>query len=253
VFYLARPKARQIFSIGYLAAPLLLGCTKSVASEKDAAGTSAPLAPASVTASSTPSTPAPQPGKVLDIEAFEQEHDFWCWAASLQTITAAISHNKGIRQCAQADDKGKNGPAGSPSCCGPSMPASCDDRDWPDFPHYGYRVTKTDRCWLSWAQLTDQINQQKPFAFTIRVLGSANELLSVHMYVASGYQVLEDGSRQVLAIDSIAPVSTMWFDFDTYYKESNGWQHSDDFYDVAVDQTATNPPASGNAPPCPAD
>jgi len=253
--------------VGVLLAPLLVGCPNSRASQGTTVATSAPVSSTSTPVSSTPPSgsstpaepPAPLPGKVLSIEAFQQEHDNWCWAASLQTITASIGGGTGIKQCRQADDKGKNGGGTAPSCCSPGMPASCDGRDWPDFPRYGYRVTKTNNCWLSWAQLTDQIDHGKPFAFTIRVLDSTGRLQTVHMYVALGYQVLEDGSRNVYVADSTKladpslPASKMWFDYDLYYKESNGWQHSDDFYEIAADTAAVNPPAAGNSPPCPND
>ncbi len=146
-----------------------------------------------------------------------------------------------IRQCEQARAAFGNptgttasSPKGIPNnCCdddGVLVPGSDCDRQWyPQFDKWGFDAVLRNEDPLSWDELTNEINEGRPFLFSWAETPPVN-----HMMVAIGYH--EDlGDQMVFYIDPLKdPVTdSSMARFDQYNGTSNEdgeYQHRDDYF-----------------------
>jgi len=135
--------------------------------------------------------------KVLPVIRCQQEHTYWCWAASAQMI---MSYHKlpVIKQCEQVKSRypGPGYPDASAACNPPPITASEDERKkytdacdlpgWPEFEKWGFQVpSQTTRTGLSWDEIRNEIDNDRPFCFTKEWVNNPGH---GHMLVVFGYE-----------------------------------------------------------------
>ena len=167
----------------------------------------------------------PPSSMTLTTTLVPQRTEFWCWAASGETIMNQF--NTRIRQCEQANKR-----FGMTTCCQSPTPRACIRTGWPEFDRYGFVQTqRTSSTALTWEQLTEEIGcQKRPVAFSWKWVGDGG-----HMMVAYGYQQDANGARFVKVHDPLPVGSGSTFDlsYEAYVSFDGRYTHWHDFHTIA--------------------
>jgi len=110
------------------------------------------------------------------------------------------------------------------SGCLTDFTESCDLTGWPQFEDYGFSYRTTADSALPWDEIRQQIDSNKPFAFSEHDDGGGG-----HMRVAVGY-IGEGGERDVVYHEPLNNGDTYYMSYDRFAGAPR--QHWDDFYDI---------------------
>lgn len=134
--------------------------------------------------------------KILQVPLFAQQTPNWCWAASGEMIMDYLGRE--VPQCLQVGNiLAESSGSGSCDCCQKPRPGNCiDQRGWPDYDQYEFYFSGKPGG-LSWEELIDQIDSNKPVGFSWKWEDSGS-----HYMVARGYIILND-IRMVVMNDPI--------------------------------------------------
>jgi hypothetical protein len=148
----------------------------------------------------------------------------WCWAASGQMIMDYLGTN--VAQCVQADLF-----FNVSDCCAGDTPAICVNGGWPQFEKYGFQYDYTQNQALTFSNIQDQINQNKPIAFSWHWLDSeGNDDRSGHMMVVYGWAFI-NGIQYVIVHDPDGQYEGQ-MTYESYVSGSDH-NHWNDFYNIA--------------------
>jgi hypothetical protein len=116
--------------------------------------------------------------KILPVPLYPQKTNMWCWAASGEMVMKYISPSTKVTQCDEAGVYFKQ-----TSCCNNPTSFACNQNGgWDVLSHYGFDFTQTSSKALSWNELKNSIDNNKPvmFAWAWHTGGG-------HMMVATGW------------------------------------------------------------------
>ncbi|MBN1210358.1 MAG: C39 family peptidase [Myxococcaceae bacterium] len=165
--------------------------------------------------------------KDLPVPLLGQETNQWCWAASGQMIMKYLGATR-VTQCDEANKR-----LGRADCCNSPTPTACIEPGWPEFSKYGFSSSTKDGA-LSWTSLVNEIDNNRPVAFSWGWTGGGG-----HMMVATGYGVLRTGN--FVYVNNPWPVDTGAAELISYseYVSGSDHVHWDDIYNIR-----NNPPCS---------
>lgn len=162
-----------------------------------------------------------------------QRTDRWCWAATAEIIMSSYGQTS-WKQCIQADDAypGKTSPR---TCCDDPENTLCNRRGWPHFEYYNFNSTPTPVP-LTWMQLKDEIDRQRPVAVAVKYMDPAAPNTTRndgHMGTIAGYAELAGGERVILAIDPDGFHVGVWALYEDIYGESSEiMRHWRSYYEI---------------------
>jgi hypothetical protein len=168
-----------------------------------------------------------EPAGVLGVALHPQETGMWCWAASAQMVMHYLGTN--VPQCVQANNRfGRRDCCSITRCPNPISGHPCVTGGWPEFFKYGFRYATTSNIYLTWQQIRNEIDHNRPFCFSWHWPGGGG-----HMMVVSGYTTIR-GVNYVRVLDPWSPcrgeVKLMTY---SYFCNSPGHHtHWDDYYGV---------------------
>lgn len=162
--------------------------------------------------------------KVVPVDIVGQETGVWCWAASAQMIMQ--SHGVSVSQCRQANERfGER-----LGCCGQETPTECIRIGWPQFDKFSFDFRRTDGMSLTWSQVKDEIDAERPFAWTWRWKNAPGG----HMVVINGYRT--EGTKKFVNVLDPLPIGVgdeYEITFDDYIETAQK-AHWDDYYFVQL-------------------
>jgi len=151
------------------------------------------------TAAAETAPPLSLVSNTLDVLPIAQEGALTCWSACAEMIMYYHTGDH-IRQCQQADPPSPGHPS---ECCDGSynlILGECDHTGLPNFPKWGFMAEFRNANPLTWEEVKDEINQDRPFAFTW--INPSPSGASSHMMVVIGYD--ENGpERRLLCLNPL--------------------------------------------------
>jgi hypothetical protein len=164
----------------------------------------------------------------LPVTLAPQQTSQWCWAASGQMIMDYLGASR-VTQCDQANRRFNR-----TDCCNSPTPSACIVGGWPEFEKYGFSYNTTGA--LSWSSLVNEINNNRPVAFSWGWTGGGG-----HMMVARGYAVTRTDNL-VHVSDPWAPnVGDEYYITYSEYVSGSDHVHWTDYYNIR-----NNPPCSSD-------
>ena len=189
----------------------------------------------------------PSSAQLLNFDAYAQQTDTWCWAASGQMTMNHVDKDSVPSQCAAVNKRWNRN-----DCC--TTPGNClFTSDLPPlYEAYGFEYEATsddlelppaDRA-LPWEEIKEQIYcKKKPFAFSW--WSKASMYTSGHVMVAIGYK--ETGGKRFVTyidpypvVDSDGPIPhdgrLVTVTYATYIKRRSGPEahiHGTAYYDIS--------------------
>lgn len=177
---------------------------------------------------------APEIIENLDVDLIAQETNQWCWAASGQMVMRYLG--KDISQCEQANYRFDR----NDCCITFARPVECIRPGNPNLHHWGFHYEKTKYgTALSFEQLQQQINSEKPILFSWKWTGGGG-----HLMVSKGYSKL---SQMVLVNDPWPPNkgNIKWISYGDYVSGGKHL-HGVDTYNISQDELKERPQTMNN-------
>lgn len=149
----------------------------------------------------------------LNVPLYPQQQDQWCWAASGQMIMSYLGATR-VTQCDEANKR-----LGRTDCCNSPTPTACNQPGWPEPEKYGFAYNTYDGA-LSFSSLTNEINNNRPVAFSWGWTGGGG-----HMMVARGTWTSRLTFTQYVDVNNPWPPNTGDQYSDTYSNYVSGSDH----------------------------
>jgi hypothetical protein len=158
---------------------------------------------------------------------FPQETRMWCWAASGEMVMDKWGTS--VDQCDHANYYlGEGGCCDIALCPTPVQNGDCVHGGWPQFGHYGFDFDTTSNAALSWNEVKNQVDNNRPWCITWKWLGNGG-----HMMVGRGYMT-KDEEHYVCIADPWSPCNgdTYYVTYDFYDEDPADHTHWNDYYNV---------------------
>lgn len=158
----------------------------------------------------------------LAVKLLPQQQSNWCWAASGDMIMDYLGATR-VTQCDEANKR-----FGRTDCCTNPSSDACNVGGWPEFDKYGFSFSTTGT--LSWSSLVNEINNNRPVAFSWGWTGGGG-----HMMVARGY-LTSGGVNYVDVNNPWAPnVGDQYYTTYSNYVSGSDHVHWTDYYNIKND------------------
>lgn len=127
---------------------------------------------------------APRATRLLEVPLVIQQTKMWCWAASTEMILGYMG--KAVTQCEQLQMK-----LDRDDCCETPVNRRCVRGGWPFFYRFGFDSDSVDAA-LSWAQLKNEIDNNRPVAFAQKWNLGGGHMMTVVGYAEPDWLYIND-------------------------------------------------------------